>query len=60
MKLYLANLLSRLSEFSTTLDKKENFVDIPWVIIDENENHQKIIFKRDGELIMSMNGKVTI
>ena len=60
MKVYLQNLLARLSEFSSTLDKKENFIDIPWVIIDEESNHQKIIFKRDGNLIMSLEGKVTI
>lgn len=60
MSLYLYNTLNRLKKFSKSLDKKELFVDKPWVIIDENINQQKYIFKRDGELIMSLNGKVEI
>ena len=38
----------------------EIFVEKPWVIIDENQNIQKYIFKRNGELIMSLNGQVTV
>lgn len=60
MKLYLSNLIPRLREFSLTLDTIETFVDIPWVIIDENLNQQKYIFKRNGALIMSLNGQVTL
>lgn len=60
MKLFLNNLIPRLKEFSASLDRIEIFVDKPWVIIDENLNQQKYIFKRDGSLIMSLNGKVTI
>jgi len=60
MKLYVSNLIPRLKQYSANLDKKEIFVEIPWVIVDENQNQQKYIFKRDGDLIMSMNGQVTI
>ena len=60
MKLYLSNLLPRLQEYSLSLDKKEVFVEKPWVIVDENLNQQKYIFRRDGELIMSLNGTVKI
>jgi hypothetical protein len=60
MKLYLGNLLSRVKEYSQSLDIKEVFVECPWVIIDENKNQQKYIFKRNGDLIMSLNGQVTI
>ena len=59
MQLYLNNLVKRLREFSETLDKKEIFIEAPWVIIDENKNQQKYIFKRNGELIISLNGEVT-
>lgn len=60
MKHYLSNLLPRIKQFSLDLDKKEVFVDVPWVIIDEQQNQQKYIFKRNGELLMSLNGQVTI
>lgn len=60
LKLYLNNLIPRLKEFSNNLDKKEFFIEIPWVVVDDNLNQQKYIFKRDGELIMSLNGQVTI
>ena len=60
MKLYLTNLLPKIKQYSQDLDKKELFVDIPWVIIDEQNNQQKYIFKKNGELVMSLNGQVTI
>lgn len=60
MKLYLTNLLPKIKQYSQDLDKKKLFVDIPWVIIDEERNQQKYIFKKNGELVMSLNGQVTI
>lgn len=57
---YLNNLIPRLKEFSASLDKIEIFIEKPWVIIDENQNVQKYIFRRNGELIMSLNGQVTV
>lgn len=60
MKLYLTNLIQRLKEISANLDKIELFVDVPWVIVDENLNQQKYIFQRNGDLIMSLNGQVAI
>ena len=60
MKKYINNLIPRLREHSESLDRKELFIDIPWVFIDESLQQQKYIFKRDGSLIMSLNGKVTI
>jgi len=49
-----------LKQFSENLDKKEIFIEKPWVIIDDNLNQQKYIFKRNGDLVMSLNGQVTI
>ena len=60
MKQYLNNLLPRIKQFSEGLDKKEVFVETPWVIVDDNLNQQKYIFKRNGELIMSLNGQVSM
>lgn len=60
MKLYIESLIPRLRGFSENLDRKEIFVDIPWVVVDEDSNQQKYIFKRNGELVMSLNGQVTI
>lgn len=60
MKLYIKNLLPRLKQFSENLDRKEIFIEIPWVIVDDNLNQQKYIFKKNGDLVMSLNGQVTI
>ena len=60
MKEYLSHLLPRLIEFNDSLDRKELFVEQPWVYIDENRNKQQYIFRRDGKLIISFNGDVRI
>ncbi len=52
MKAYLENLLPRIKQYSQSLDKKELFVDVPWVLIDPDLNQHKYIFKRDGQLII--------
>jgi hypothetical protein len=57
---YINNIIPRLKQFSQDLDKMEVFTDVPWVMIDENLNQQKYIFKRNGDFIMSLNGQVTI
>jgi hypothetical protein len=58
MKLYIKNLVNRLSRFSQKLDNIDLFVDKKWVLIDEEGNQQSYIFERDGDLVMSKNGKV--
>ncbi|MEW5677380.1 hypothetical protein ABGT15_13800 [Flavobacterium enshiense] len=60
MKSYINNIIPRLNKFSKTLEKKELFVDKSWVLIDDKNNLQKYIFRRNGELIMSLNGSVKI
>lgn len=57
---YLINLLPRLQQFSSDLDKRELFVDRSWIFVDNNNNRHEYIFERDGKLIMSFNGKVSI
>lgn len=60
MKQYLQQLLPRLHEFSQRLDHTENFVEKPWVLIDEDGNRHVYVFQRDKSLVMSVNGHVTI
>lgn len=60
MKEYLTNILPRIKEYSKTLNKKESFVDYPWVYIDENGHKQTYIFKRNGELLISDDGSVSV
>jgi len=57
---YVSNIIPRIKAFSESLDRMEIFLEAPWVMIDENGNQQKYIFRRNGELIMSMNGTVTL
>lgn len=60
MKTYLQDIINRLSEFSEKLDNTTLFIDKPWVLIDTESNYHKYIFKRDGQLVMSLNGQVQL
>lgn len=44
--------------YSEGLNRQEIFIDFPWVYIDHLANQHKYIFRRDGKLILSLNGKV--
>lgn len=60
MKQYLNQILPRLKQFSDDLNRKEVFVDKSWVLINDDLELQRYIFKRDGQLIMSKNGNVQV
>ncbi|MCG2462053.1 hypothetical protein K8352_14935 [Flavobacteriaceae bacterium F89] len=60
MKLYLQDIVNRLAQFSEKLDNTTLFIDKPWVLIDSNSDYHKYIFKRNGELVLSLNGQVQI
>ena len=60
MRTYLQDIVKRLSQFSEKLDNTTLFIDKPWVLIDTESNYHKYIFKRDGQLIMSLNGQVQL
>jgi len=60
MKAYINSLLPSLRRFSDSLDKKSILVGQPWVLIDEEGNFEKLIFKKNQELIISQNGVVTV
>lgn len=57
---FFKNIVPRVLAYSKDLDEKEIFVEKPWIFIDENSNHHEYIFMRDGRLVMSLNGIVTI
>jgi len=60
MKLYLKSIVKQLRKFSTTLDKTSILIDKPWALIDDEMEMQKLIFKKNKELILSKNGQVQI
>ena len=60
MKIYLQNTVKGLKNFSKSLDKKSILVDKPWALIDSDLEIQKLIFKKNKELIMSKDGQVNM
>lgn len=60
LQLHLKNVARQLSNHSTTLEKASIFLDKPWALLDEELEVQKLIFKKNKELILSRNGKVEI
>lgn len=52
MNIYLQNLANRLSQFNEKLYNTTLFIDKSWVLIEENFDYHKYIFKRNRELIM--------
>lgn len=60
MKIFLQNTVKSLKNFSESLDKKSILVDKPWALIDSDFEIQKLIFKKNKELIMSKDGQVNM
>ena len=60
MKIYLKSIVKQLRNYSATLDKTSILIDKPWALIDDEFEMQKLIFKKDKELILSKNGQVQI
>lgn len=58
MKLYIKDLIKRLSLFSEELDNKTLFTNRKWILVNDTGNQETFIFEGDGNLIMSINGKV--
>jgi hypothetical protein len=59
MKIYLQNLVKELKVYSPSLDKQSILVNKPWALIDSELGVQKLIFKKNNELILSKDGQVT-
>ena len=60
MKKIIGYYVKSLSNSTKSLSKQALFVDKPWAIIDNDGEIQKLIFKKDGGLVLSKNGKVTV
>jgi hypothetical protein len=59
MKTHLSDILPRLKKYSQSLDQTAMLVDKPWVVNAGNNEYQKLIFKRDGTVLLSRNGNLT-
>jgi hypothetical protein len=59
MLFYINGVAKRLARFGETLNKKEVFVDLPWAYVDEEGKNHKYYFKRNGQLIMALEGVVS-
>lgn len=60
MKIFLKSIVNQLKNYSATIDKTSILIDKPWALIDDEFEMQKLIFKKDKELILSKNGQVQI
>lgn len=52
--------VNQLQNYSRSLTKKALFVDKSWALIDADSEIQKLIFKKNNELIISKNGNVKL
>ena len=60
MEIFLKNILNDIGKLSKKLDKQSIFTDKPWALLDSDSVIQKLIFKKNKELIMSKDGNVTM
>lgn len=59
MREYLKSFSQQFKNLSKKLDKTSILIEKPWSMIDEDAEIQKLIFRKNKELILSKNGKVT-
>ena len=57
---YIQQLLPRIREYSSDLDRKELFVDKLFTLLQTNNEVHQYTFNRDGRLILSIDGKTTL
>ena len=60
MKVFLQHIVSEMKNYSKRLDQQSILIDKPWALIDSDFEIQKLIFKKNKELIMSKNGQVVM
>jgi len=59
MKYYLKDILPRLRSISSNLDHLALLVDKPWVVKSSfGEPFQKLIFRKDGSVLLSIDGNI--
>lgn len=54
------NIVNQLKNYSASLEKSNILIDKPWTIIDDDNEIQRLIFKKDKTLILSKNGQAQI
>lgn len=60
MNNHLQFVISSIKNHSLSLKKTSILINKPWTLVDSDNEIQKIIFKKDKELILSKNGQATI
>ena len=58
MKMYLKSIAQQLRNHSLSLEKSNILIDKPWALIDDEFEMQKLIFKKNKDLVLSKNGQV--
>jgi hypothetical protein len=58
MREYVRTILPNIQSFSSSLDKKAVFLNHAWCVINANGETEKLIFQKNGTLIMSKDGDV--
>lgn len=58
IKAHFDSIVNQLKNHSASLRTENIFVDKPWTIIDQDNELQRLVFKRNRSLIMSKNGQV--
>lgn len=59
MKTYLFNAINRYKKFSEELDVKAILCDKSWWVFNDSGEKELYIFNTDGNLIISISGKVS-
>ena len=54
------SIVKQLKNHTLTLEKSNILIDKPWTIIDDDNEIQRLIFKKDKTLILSKNGQAQI
>ena len=59
-KEYIRKIFPLILDFSISLDKTSSILDKPWVRVGTDIDREKYIFKKNHELLISLQGKVEI
>lgn len=60
VKAQFISIVNQLKNYSTSLEKSNILINKAWTIIDEDNEIQRLIFKKDKSLILSKNGQAVI
>ena len=60
MNTHLEYLASSLRGYGQSLEKKASLTNKPWTLIDDDGEIHRLIFKGNGELVLSRNGNASV